>query len=366
MPASSLFEPLKLGRYTLAHRVVMAPLTRQRATPPGNVPNALNVKYYSQRASKGGLLITEATQVTPTGQGYPTTPGIHAQGQVEGWRKVTNAVHAKGGHIFLQLWHVGRISHSSFQPNGGPPLAPSAVKPEGMVMNKDRQQVPYETPRAIELDEIPGIVAAYAQGARNALAAGFDGVEVHGANGYLLQQFLETKTNLRTDAYGGSIENRFRLMREVVAEVVEVWGADRVGIRLSPFASVNDSGEADPQTLYTYVVSELAKFNLAYVHLIEARDAAGENPHTPQFDALRKLWPNALIAASGFKPETALAAVQAGRADAVAFGRWFIANPDLPERIQRNAPLNPYDRTTFYGGNEKGYTDYPALEASPA
>jgi N-ethylmaleimide reductase len=233
-------------------------------------------------------------------------------------------------------------------------------------MNKDRQQVPYETPRAIELGEIPGIVAAYAQGARNALAAGFDGVEVHGANGYLLQQFLETKTNLRTDAYGGSIENRFRLMREVVTEVVKVWSADRVGIRLSPFASVNDSGEADPQTLYTYVLSELAKFDLAYVHLIEARDATGENPHTPQFDALRKLWPNALIAASGFKPESALAAVQAGRADAVAFGRWFIANPDLPERIKRGAPLNPYDRTTFYGGTEKGYTDYPALEASPA
>lgn len=365
MSAPSLFSPLQVGRYQLAHRVVMAPLTRMRAGP-GNVPNELAPEYYGQRASSGGLIITEATQVTPFGQGYPATPGIHSSEQIEGWKQVTQAVHAKGGIIFLQLWHVGRSSHSSFQPGGVLPVAPSAIAITGQQsLTPDWKQVPFETPRALELDEIPGVIEAYRTGARNALAAGFDGVEIHGANGYLLEQFLHTRSNQRTDRYGGSIENRARLLIEVTEAVTEVWGADRVGVRLSPFGTYNDVGDADPIGLYRHVLSRLSTLNIAYVSLIEARTDAGMDINAPQAVAqLRAFWPKTMILAGGFTKESAEEAIHTGQADAVAFGRQFIANPDLPSRLQLDTPLNAYDRTTFYGGGAAGYVDYPALESS--
>lgn len=362
MSLPSLFSPLHLGRYELAHRVVMAPLTRMRAGA-GNVPNELAPTYYGQRASKGGLIVAEATQVTPFGQGYPATPGIHSAEQVEGWKKVTDAVHAKGGIIFLQLWHVGRSSHSSLQPGGVLPVAPSAIAiSDGKAFTPDWKPMPYETPRALELDEIPGIIDAYREGARNALAAGFDGVEVHGANGYLLEQFLHDKSNKRSDAYGGSIENRARLLLEVTEAVIGVWGKDRVGVRLSPFGTYNDVGDSDPIKLYGHVLPSLDKLGIAYVSLIEARTGAGMEIDAPQsVDQLRPFWPRTLILAGGFTGESADEAIHGGRADAVAFGRQFIANPDLPLRLKLDAPLNPYDRSTFYGGGAEGYVDYPRL-----
>ncbi|KEA51430.1 N-ethylmaleimide reductase [Mangrovibacter sp. MFB070] len=360
MSASSLFTPLNLGRYRLEHRVLMAPLTRMRAGE-GNVPNELAPEYYSQRATKGGLIFTEATQVTPYGQGYPSTPGIHSQEQVAGWKKVTDAVHAKGGLIFMQLWHVGRSSHSSFQPGGVLPVAPSAIAiTTEKSLTPEWQQVPYEVPHALELNEIPGIIEAYRQGARNALAAGFDGVEVHGANGYLLEQFLHDHSNKRTDLYGGSVENRARLLLEVTQAVAEIWGADRTGVRLSPFGTYNDVGDSDPIGLYSYVLPALSKLNIAYLSIIEARGGSGMEIGTPQsVDQLRPFWPGTLILAGGFTGETAGEAIEAGRADAIAFGRQFIANPDLPERIRQGLPLNHYDRSTFYGGGAEGYTTYP-------
>jgi N-ethylmaleimide reductase len=361
MSTSSLSSPLQLGRYALSHRVVMAPLTRMRAALPGNVPTELNAAYYGQRATKGGLLITEASQVSPFGQGYPATPGIHSPEQVAGWRKVTQAVHERGGLIFLQLWHVGRISHRLLQPDGVLPVAPSAVAPAGMALTPDWKQVPYEAPRALETSEIAGIVEDFRAGARNALAAGFDGVEIHGANGYLLEQFLQTRTNHRSDAYGGSIENRYRLLGEVAKAVVDVWGADRVGVRLSPFGNANDSGEADPLPLYGHAIRELGKLGLGYLHLIESRDPADADRPTLATDAQRPLWPGVVILAGGFDGASGERVVLNGQADAVAYGRMFIANPDLPERLMHHAALNPADRSTFYGGGEKGYTDYPTL-----
>ena len=362
MSFPSLFSPLRIGRHDLAHRVVMAPLTRMRAGP-SNVPNELAPMYYGQRAHKGGFIIAEATQVTPSGQGYPATPGIHSTEQVEGWKKVTRTVHAKGGTIFLQLWHVGRASHSSFQPDGALPVAPSAIAITGQkTFTPEWKQVPYETPRALELGEIPGIVSGYREGARNALAAGFDGVEVHGANGYLLEQFLHSSSNKRTDAYGGTIENRTRLLVEVTQAVTEVWGADRVGVRLSPFNVYGDVGDDDPIALYSHVLTRLAELNLAYLHMIVERDGPGsDGEKPPEIDDLRPFWRKPLILAGGFTGESADAAISTGRADAVAFGRQFIANPDLPERLRLGAALNPYDRATFYGGGAEGYTSYPAL-----
>ena len=367
MSTSKLYSPLKVGAFDLQHRVVLAPLTRMRSSQPGNVPNALMAEYYAQRASKGGLLVSEATQVSQQGQGYPSTPGIHSAEQIAGWRKVTDAVHAKGGLIVLQLWHVGRTSHSSFQPDGGAPVSASAIQPSGNAFTAQFQQVPFETPRALELAELPGIVEAYRQGAENAKAAGFDGVEVHGANGYLLDQFLQDRSNKRTDNYGGSIPNRARLLLEVVDAVVGVWGADKVGIRLSPYGTFGDMGDSDPVALFTHVISELSKRNLAYLHLIEPR-AGGDGTGAVDADVpdAAKLFAShfdgVLLGAGGFSRETAEAAVDGGVADAVAFGRIFIANPDLPERLRQNAPLNAYDRATFYGGDAKGYTDYPTLE----
>ena len=362
--SAPLLTPFKLGSYTLQNRIVLAPLTRNR-TVVDNVPNALMALHYEQRAT-AGLLISEATQVSPQGLGYPNTPGIHSPEQIEGWKLITNAVHAKGGKIFLQLWHVGRISHPNLQPNGELPVAPSAIAPEGEVATYTGMK-PYVTPRALELGEIPEIVDQYRIGAKNALEAGFDGVEVHSANGYLLDQFLQDNTNHRTDIYGGSLENRARLLIEVMEAVVDVWGSDRVGVRLSPsgtFGSMYDSNRA---ATFGYVVKELNRFNLAYLHLVAPRvEGFGSAEDQPDLgaDFFRPIFNGTIITAGGYSFETGNAAIASGHADLVAFGRLYIANPDLPERFAANAPLNTPDRTTFYGGNAKGYTDYPTLQDS--
>jgi len=362
-----LFSPLQIGPYRLKHRVAMAPLTRMRAEKPSLAPRPLNVEYYEQRATRGGLIIAEASPVMATGFGSPGVPGIYTEQQIEGWRKVVEAVHAKGGVIFLQLWHVGRVSHSSFQPGGVLPVAPSAVaiSAEFKTATADGKVVPYETPRALETAEIPGVIDAYRQAAKNAKAAGFDGVEVHGANGYLIEQFLQSHSNLRTDRYGGSIENRVRFLMEVTEAVVEVWGADRVGVRLSPHGVANGSGEADPMPLYTHAVKSLNALGLAYLHFIEPRSSGAgraevNHQNVPSAMVLfRPIWRGVLITAGGFTGEAAEAAIAAGHADAIAFGRIFISNPDLPRRLREGFPLTPYNRATFYGGEEKGYTDYP-------
>jgi N-ethylmaleimide reductase len=363
----SLFSSLKIGPYQLKHRLVMAPLTRMRAEKPSLAPRPLNVEYYAQRATSGGLIIAEASPVMATGFGSPGVPGIYSDRQIEGWREVVDAVHAKGGVIFLQLWHVGRVSHSSFQPGGVLPVAPSAVpiSVDLKTMTADGKAVPYETPRALETSEIPGVIDAYRQGAKNALEAGFDGVEIHGANGYLIEQFLQSHTNLRTDQYGGSIENRVRFLMEVTQAVIEVWGADKVGVRLSPYGVANGSGEPDPMPLYSYAIKSLNPLGLAYLHFIEPRSSGAgraevNHQNVPSAMVLfRPIWNGVLITAGGFTGETADAAIAAGHADAIAFGRIFISNPDLPRRLQRGFPLTPYNRATFYGGEEVGYTDYP-------
>jgi len=366
-PHPSLFQPITLGSVELKHRIVLAPLTRNRATTPGNIPNELNVEYYYQRASDGGLLITEATQVTPYGQGYPNTPGIHSSEQVEGWKKVTDAVHGKGGKIFQQLWHVGRISHSSLQPDGGLPVSASAITPAGGTVTAQWQGVPFETPRALELEEIPTVVGQYLAGAEHAKAAGFDGVEIHGANGYLIDQFLQDGTNQRNDAYGGSIENRVRFMLEVVDAVISVWGSDRVGIRLSPYGKFNDMKDSNAVALFSHAIAELGKRKLAYLHLVEARGAEGDMQDLggksveEVGEVYRAAFGGHIISAGGFDGDSAEVAVETGKSDLIAFGRWFIANPDLPKRLQIGAELNPYDRNTFYGGDAHGYTDYPFL-----
>ncbi len=369
---SKLFEPLKVGRHPLAHRVAMAPLTRMRATKGVNAPNALNAKYYGQRATRGGLIIAEASPVVPGGAAGPDVPGIFSDEQVKGWKLVTDAIHAKGGVAFLQLWHAGRVSHSSLN-KGEAPVAPSAVPPsQGMALTATFEPKPFETPRPLEAKEIPALVAAYAQAAKNAIAAGFDGVEIHAANGYLLEQFLQSRTNQRTDAYGGSIENRARLMLEVTKAVVDAIGADRTAIRLSPYGRANDSGEADPMPLYSYVIGELNRFGLAYLHLIEPRaSGAGQREvdHTDVpsgAEVVRPLWKGPLVTAGNFKADTAEAMVASGNADIIAFGRYFISNPDLPERIRVGAAWTPYNRATFYGGTEVGYIDYLTHEGVAA
>jgi N-ethylmaleimide reductase len=363
----TLFSPLQVGPYRLKHRVAMAPLTRMRAEKPSLAPRPLNVEYYEQRATDGGLIIAEASPVMATGFGSPGVPGIYTEQQIRGWRKVVDAVHAKGGVIFLQLWHVGRVSHSSFQPGGVLPVAPSAVaiSADFKTATGDGKVVPYETPRALDTAEIPRVIDAYRQAAKNALEAGFDGVEVHGANGYLIEQFLQSHTNLRADRYGGSIENRVRFLMEVTEAVVEVWGADRVGVRLSPHGVANGSGEADPMPLYTHAIKSLNALGLAYLHFIEPRSSGAgraevNHQNVPSAMVLfRPIWRGVLITAGGFTGEAAEAAIAAGHADAIAFGRIFISNPDLPRRLREGFPLTPYNRATFYGGEEKGYTDYP-------
>ncbi|HUO03461.1 MAG TPA: alkene reductase [Rhizomicrobium sp.] len=346
----TLFDPLKVGALILPSRIVMAPLTRSRAHPDTRVPSDLAVEYYKQRAGFG-LIISEATSVTAMGVGYAGTPGIWSDEQTEGWRKVTNAVHAKGGRMLLQLWHVGRISDPMFL-DGALPVAPSAIRPKGHV-SLVRPEKEYVTPRALETDEIPGVIAAFKQGAENAKRAGFDGVEIHGANGYLLDQFLQDSTNHRTDAYGGTREKRARLMLDVADAVIEVWGADRVGMHLAPRADSHDMGDSDRLSTFTHVARELGKRKLAFIC---AREKWQDDSIGP---AIKNAFGGVFIANEGFDFESGNRLLAEGKADAVAFGKLAIANPDLPERFADNASLNAWDASTFYAGGAKGYTDYP-------
>jgi N-ethylmaleimide reductase len=312
--------------------------------------------YYRQRAS-AGLIITEATQVTPLGQGYPDTPGIHRDEQIDAWRTITEAVHDEGGRIFLQLWHVGRISHSSYH-DGERPVAPSALAPEGKTMAADGSMVPFETPRALETAEIPAVIDQFRAGAENARAAGFDGVEIHGANGYLLDQFLQSGTNHRTDRYGGSLDNRTRLLLEVTEAVTDVWGADRVGVRLSPGGTFNSMQDDDPQATFSYAAQQLGPLGLAYLHVVENDLGDGATASA----LLREAYDGTLMVAGGYDRDSGESALQEGRADLVAYARYFLANPDLPARFALDADLNEWDRSTFYGGGAEGYADYPKLD----
>ncbi len=368
--SSPLFDPYPLGPYTLKNRLVMAPLTRSRSRQPGNIPTRLNAYYYAQRAS-AGLIISEATQVSQQGQGYAWTPGIHSPEQVEGWRLVTDAVHAAGGLIFMQLWHVGRVSHPALQPDGGLPVAPSAIPLQGMAFiaseKGEPELVPFVAPRALETEELPGIVRQYQDAARNALAAGFDGVEVHSANGYLLDQFLNSSTNRRIDDYGGPVENRARLLMEVVEAVCGVWGSDRVGVRLSPEGTFNDMGDDDPEALFGHVASRLNDFDLAYLHVVQPEIAGNAtvtlaDPNGRSIvKMIRGIYRGTLMVCGGYDYRKASRAVEIEGIDLIAFGRLFLANPDLPERLRQAAPLNQPDEATFYGGGAKGYIDYPTL-----
>jgi 2,4-dienoyl-CoA reductase-like NADH-dependent reductase (Old Yellow Enzyme family) len=351
----TLFDPLRIGDLTLPNRIIMAPLTRSRAGDE-RVPNALMAKYYAERAS-AGLILTEATSVTPQGLGYAATPGIWSQEQVEGWKLVTDAVHAAGGRIFLQLWHVGRVSDPIFL-NGELPVAPSAIAPQGHV-SLVRPQRPYVTPRALELSEIPAIVDAYRKGAENAQAAGFDGVEVHGANGYLLDQFLQDSTNHRIDEYGGPIENRARLLLEVTDACIAVWGAERVGVHLAPRGDSHTMGDSDPAATFGYVARELGRRKIAFIC---ARESVDGRPRLGPL--LKEAFGGPYIANEKFTKETAQNSLDAGEADAIAWGQLFIANPDLPIRFRLDAPLNQPNPATFYAEGEVGYTDYPSLQTA--
>jgi hypothetical protein len=352
MSSSILFTPLQAGAFTLPNRIVMAPLTRCRASA-GRVPNELMAQYYRQRAS-AGLILSEATSVDAMGVGYPDTPGIWSEEQVAGWKKVTTAVHEGGGQILLQLWHVGRISDSSYL-DGAQPVAPSAIAAQGHV-SLVRPEKAYETPRALEAAELPGIIAAYRLGAENAQSAGFDGVEIHGANGYLLDQFLQDSTNHRTDDYGGPVENRARLMLEAVDAAISVWGAERVGLHLAPRADAHDMGDSDLAGTFGYVAREMGRRGLAFL-------CARENHLTPALGPqMKRQFGGVFIANEAFTAESAAAAIEAGEADAVAWGKQFIANPDLPRRFREGAALNEPQPQTFYGKGPEGYTDYPALE----
>jgi len=345
-------------------------LTRSRALQPGNVPSALNACYYAQRAS-AALIVSEATQVSMQGQGYAWTPGIHSREQVEGWRLVTQAVHKGGGLIFNQLWHVGRISHPTLQPDGMLPVAPSAVKPNGQAFIENEKGegafVPFVTPRALQMEEMPYLIGQYIRGAKNALEAGFDGVEIHSANGYLLDQFIQSSTNHRTDEYGGSIENRARLLMEVVQAASEIWGPDRVGVRLSPMGKTNDVTDDNPQATFGFIAERLNEYDLAYLHIVNPAIGALDKKLPPDgaslqmLDLLRRNYRGTLMLTGGFDRETAAAWIKQGRADLIGFGRKFLANPDLPERFRRGTPLNEADPSTYYGGGAKGYVDYLSL-----
>ncbi len=358
--ALDLFSPVKLGGIALKNRMVMAPLTRNRAGA-GGVPQAMNVTYYVQRAS-AGLIISEATPISAMAHGYPALPGIYTDEQVAGWKKVTDAVHAEGGKIVLQLWHVGRISHPSLLPNGAQPVAPSAITPNGKAFTY-QGLVDYVQPRALDVSELPGIVADYVHATKSAISAGFDGVEIHAANGYLLDQFLRDGTNKREDHYGGNIENRTRLLLEVTKSVVAVAGADKVGIRISPVNPFNDMKDSNPQALFNYVVDVLNQFNLAYLHVVEGGIHGGGIADPFDFSALRKHCQSPYIANLAYDKARGNAVIASGHADAVAYGVPFIANPDLVKRFSTNAALNEADSSTFYGGTEHGYTDYPFLGA---
>ena len=361
---TDLFQPYNMGTLALANRIVMAPLTRSRALA-GDVPGPLTVTYYTQRAS-AGLIISEASQISPQGKGYIQTPGIYSAEQIAGWKLVTDAVHAKGGKIVIQLWHVGRISHPALQEGGALPVAPSAVTPTGWVFTGQGKE-DMVTPRALELGELPGIVADYKRAAQNAKAAGFDGIEIHAANGYLIDQFLRDKTNKRTDNYGGSIENRARLLLEVTDAILEVWDKDRVGVRLSPISAVNDIDDSNPEPLFTHAVEQLAKRDIGFLHIVEGMTGGPRVPGRPtdfDLDKLRRIFPNAYMANNGYTREMAIEARAKNSADLIAFGKAFIANPDLVERLRCNAPLNALDVATLYGGDEHGYTDYPCLDTA--
>ncbi|VVS93526.1 alkene reductase [Desulfoluna spongiiphila] len=357
MSREMLFSPFHIGPLTLPNRVVMAPLTRSRAGE-GNVPHALNVEYYAQRAT-AGLIISEATQISPQGVGYPWTPGIHSPEQVAGWSQVTGAVHNKGGRIYLQLWHVGRISHPSLQPNGEKPVAPSALVPAGESFTPTGM-APFETPRELGVEEIPCIVAQYAAAAENAMAAGFDGVEIHGANGYLIDQFLRDGTNRRTDAYGGNIGNRGRFLKEVTEAILKVVEPGRVGVRLSPENTFNDIRDSEPQATFEAVAEMLSFYRLAYLHVVEGDFVSGEK--RLDYSRIKERFRGPYMANAGYTKDRAEQSLRRGETDLVSFGALYIANPDLVARFEQDAPLAEPDEATYYGGGEEGYTDYPALE----
>jgi N-ethylmaleimide reductase len=358
-----LYRPLRAGALELKNRIVMAPMTRNRAGA-GNVPVDLMAEYYRQRAS-AGLIVTEATQVTPYGIAYPNTPGIHSAEQVKGWRKITSAVHDAGGRIVLQLWHCGRIAHPDYLPGGAAPVAPSAIAAQGQTWTPNGMK-DFVVPRPLDASEIPGVVADYAKGAVNARAAGFDGVELHAANGYLVDQFLRDGTNRRTDAYGGSVENRTRFLVEVTRALCEAWSPDRVGVRFSPSGTFNSMSDSDPVATFSRALERVSELGIAYAHVVEP--TPGDERHggpawkPAPASVLRKHFKGAYIAAAGFERASAARILAEGNADAVAFATLYVSNPDLVERFRRGAPLQPADSKTFYGGTERGYTDYPALE----
>jgi len=360
-----LLSPVELGDLNVPNRVVMAPLTRSRAGQPGDVPTDMNATYYRQRAS-AGLIISEATQVSPQGKGYAFTPGIHSEAQIEGWRRVTDAVHAAGGRMFLQLWHVGRISRPELQPNGETPVAPSAIRPEGAqtYISNESGMVDVLTPRALETEEMPGIVEQFRHGAENARRAGFDGVEIHAANGYLLDQFIRSNSNARTDPYGGSIDNRLRLPLEVVDAVIKVWGTERTGIRVSPTGSFNGMHDDDPVATYGRLAERLNATGLAYIEVVEDSFQGNHASGRPEsvVNAIQAGFKRTYIGNGAYTAAEARERIAAGRCDLASFGRPIIANPDLVERFRRDAPLNEWDPSTFYGGDEHGYIDYPSLE----
>jgi len=358
MTDQPIFEPFTLGALTLDNRIVMAPLTRNRAGK-GLVPSELAATYYAQRAS-AGLIISEATQVSAQAQGYQDTPGLYTAEQIAGWRKVTDAVHAKGGRIFVQLWHVGRVSHVDLQPGGNAPVAPSAIRAATKTfVNNGFHDV--SEPRALELDELPALVEDFRQAAANAIAAGFDGVEVHGANGYLLEQFIKDGANQRTDRYGGTIENRARLLLEVTAAVAKEIGAERTGVRISPVSPASAISCSDPQPQYDYIAEQLSALGVVYLHVVEGATGGPRDVAPFDYDALRSRFKQVYLANNGYDLDLATDRIAQGKTDLVAFGRAFISNPDLVERLSANAPLAPLDPATLYGGGAKGYTDYPAL-----
>ncbi len=357
----TLFDPIRIGDIDLANRIVMAPLTRNRAAP-GQVPSSLAIEYYQQRAS-AGLIVTEATQISPEGQGYLDTPGIYNAEQVRAWRLVTDAVHAAGGRIVVQLWHVGRISHVSLLPNGLAPVSSTATRANTKTFTHDGF-VDVSEPRALYTVEIPGIVEDYRFAAQRAIEAGFDGVEVHGANGYLIEQFLRDSINQRSDQYGGSIQNRTRLLKEVMQAVAGEIGGGRTGLRLSPVTPANDAGQdSAPQALYEYALAQLAPLNLAFVHVIEGQTGGARDFAPFDYSALQLRFKGAWMVNNGYQRQMAIDAIASGTADLVAFGRPFISNPDLVRRLREDAPLNPLDPATLYGGGAQGYTDYPTLDA---
>lgn len=362
LDSDPLFRALELGALRLPNRVLMSAMTRSRAQQPGDIPTELTARYYAQRAS-AGLIFTEATQVSPQGKGYAYTPGIHSDAQEAGWRRVTEAVHANGGRIVLQLWHVGRMSHVEFH-GGEPPVAPSAINADAHIfLDSERGFAPTSTPRALATEELPGIVEQFRQGAERARRAGFDGVEIHGANNYLLHQFLSDTANQRSDAYGGSVQNRIRLTVEVAEAVADVWGPERVGLRVSPGLGNPANAESDAVPVYEALSRELSRIGLSYLDVIEYFGPPDKRPREPGevHRVIRGAFAGAYLANGGFAADSARAALASGRIDAAVFGQPFLANPDLPERYRRGARLNEADRATFFGGDARGYIDYPAL-----